>query len=297
MLDSHPLVAVPFESHFIPPMLELAGEIEADPGREIERYCDALESMDRFRAWELPIETVEEAIRRDAPPHDVPQMLRATYRAWANIRGKARYADKTPEYALAIRRIAAAFDEARFVHLIRDGRNVACSYLDTGVGPDTIEGAAVMWSRHVESARAAGGALGPSRYLEMRYERLVDDPETELRRLCALAEIAYTPSMLEYPANAASLLAGAKQPHAHSGIRQPPQRGMRDFRRELSAGDLFVFESRVGPLLTELGYVRAVPPRWTRHLHRSRHVSRAMLRRARSQVRRLPSLSPRRAKS
>ncbi len=83
----------------------------------------------------------------------------------------------------------------------------------------------------------------------MRYEELVASPEAELRRICELAALEYDPAMLDY---AGSVDVSAK-PHQQN-LQRSPTRGLRDWRRELSAADVTAFEEVAGDLLRELGY-------------------------------------------
>lgn len=86
--------------------------------------------------------------------------------------------DKHPLYALHIPLIHRIFPEAKVLHIIRDGREVAVSMMSAkkriGFGEGEIKGAAWDWARHVAEARREGGKLGPDRYLELRYEDLME---------------------------------------------------------------------------------------------------------------------------
>ncbi len=62
-----------------------------------------------------------------APPATYADAVRLLFRCYARLHGKERYADKTPPYVFEIPALAAMFPEARFVHVIRDGGNVAAS--------------------------------------------------------------------------------------------------------------------------------------------------------------------------
>ena len=72
--------------------------------------------------------------------------------------------------------LAIYFPESRFVHMIRDGRDVALALLDVPFGPDTPEGCAEYWMTRVTAGRSAGQRLGEGRYLEVRYEELLARP-------------------------------------------------------------------------------------------------------------------------
>jgi hypothetical protein len=222
MLDAHPLLAVPPESHFaIEPRLRLRRD----------RW---------FRLWGI-----------DAPDVrglDVADAVRAVFAAYAAAQGKPRYADKTPHYVSHLPLLAQRFPEARFVHVVRDGRDVALSLLEVPWGPDTIEGAALHWRRRVLEGRAA--ALPPDRYRELRYEALVADPERELRALAPWLDLDYDPAMLAYPERALVV----PYPEHHARLAAPPTAGLRDHRRDLSAEDRARFEAVAGDALRELGY-------------------------------------------
>jgi hypothetical protein len=100
------------------------------------------------------------------------------------------FLEKTPEHALYIGDIHACFPGARFVHLLRDPRDVTASLLaaerswGSRWAPSTARAAGRMWINYVSAARSAGATLSPSQFLEVRYERLRSDTETELKR-CA----------------------------------------------------------------------------------------------------------------
>src|SRR5204863_6414452 len=101
------------------------------------------------------------------------EAARAFYEAYAAKHGKPRWGEKTPQYLKTMKRIAGALPEASFVHIIRDGRDVALSLLDVSWGPSTIEDAAVRWTTQVRRARRKSRSV--ARSTEVRYEGLVVD--------------------------------------------------------------------------------------------------------------------------
>jgi hypothetical protein len=173
--------------------------------------------------------------------------------------GSARPVEQTPEMAFLVRAIPLAYPDARVVHIVRDGRDVACSLLekpwlraeqpradDAGVPygayarfwvePDRraefetaseARRAAWVWRSYVTAARAGDP-------FEVRYEELASDPE---RAGIALAEFLDAP--------AAVLVAALSRAHAGSVGRH---------RRDLTAEQLAEIEDEAGALLRELGY-------------------------------------------
>ena len=253
MLDAHPLVAIPDESHFVVPMLYHRRRYERD-GFDRERFLGDLLRHYGFRGWGLPADHVRAAFRED-PPGDVPAGIRRAFAAYAAREGKQRYGDKTPIHVLHVPLLAAGFPEARFVHVVRDGRDVASSYLEQSFGPRNVVEAALRWKRAVRRGRRAGAVVGPARYLEVRYEALVAEPEAALRRVCDLVDLAFDQAMLRY--HEASRVA-SERPH-YRNVARPPTPGLRDWRREMTPADVAAFEAVAGRLLEELGYRRGAP--------------------------------------
>ena len=93
--------------------------------------------------------------------------VRCFYEAYAKREGKPRWGEKTPAYVTKMRLIERALPEARFIHVIRDGRDVTLSVLDRTVRDYTAGDIARRWQRKIEKARAIEPKL--SHYIEVRY--------------------------------------------------------------------------------------------------------------------------------
>src|SRR6185369_1116749 len=114
--------------------------------------------------------------------------------------------DKTPGYSRHLPAIGTLLPEASFLHLIRDGRDVALSLRPQWFAPSReIEELAAHWRDGVETARRDGARC--RRYLEVRFEALVLDSERVLREICGWLELPYDSAMLDYPARVPTRLA------------------------------------------------------------------------------------------
>jgi hypothetical protein len=251
MLDAHPDMAIPDESHFVVPMLSRARRYERDGEFDTERFTADLTEHFGFRGWKLPLDEARAAFRAE-PFRSVADGLRLAFRLYARHHGKPRYGDKTPIHVLHVPLLADGFPEARFVHVIRDGRDVASSYLEQSFGPSTVAEAAIRWKRAIRRGRRGGRGLGPARYRELRYEELVEDPELHLRDVCAFLDLGFDPAMLRYHEEDR---VAAERPH-YRNVARPPTRGLRDWRREMSPDAVATFEAIAGGVLKDLGYPR-----------------------------------------
>ena len=256
MLDAHSRLAIPGESHFIPAMARHRERYERPEGLDAGAFAGDLIADRRFRDWGLPARAVRAGLVSHNP-QSLPDAFRVVYGAYAAHRGKPLYGDKTPGYARELPVLAELFPEARFVHLVRDGRDVVLSLreMDWAQHRGPLDTLARFWRTNVELASAAGAELGPHRYHEVRYEQLIDDPEDVLRGLCRFLGLRFEGTMLSYyeqPDGTGGI--PDRQHHAHALL--PPTKGLRDWRTQMSPEEVAQFEGIAGETLEQAGYAR-----------------------------------------
>lgn len=269
MLDSHPELAVPPETGF----LGLAPKLRGSGDRLRERFFTAVTGFGHpSPAWPdfgIPAEEFRSALRA-LSPFTATEGFRAFYRMYAARFGKPRWGDKTPMYCTQMDAIRRVLPEARFVHLIRDGRDVALSLRRMWFSPGPeIEAQAAYWRRCVRAARRAG--KGRADYLEVRYEDLVVDPRSSLERICGFVGLAYDEAMAQHHLRAAerlgehrarsgpdgSALVTVEQRLAQQESATHPANSARvqAWREAMDDRERERFRRVAGDLLRELGYV------------------------------------------
>lgn len=257
MLDGHPRLAIPPESHFVVALAARRCRLARRPAEALARIC----RHHRFAAFGLGAGEVA-AVAERVGPSTYAEAVRVVFGAYAAAHGKARWGDKTPGYVRHVGLLARLFPDARFLHVVRDGRAVAASVAGMPFGPSDPVAAAYWWRARVRDGRRAGGRLGPARYLELRLEDLVADPEAAMRRLLAFLGEPWSPEVLDHRSRAEAFLAGSeRRRRVHPHVMLPPTAGLRDWRAGLDARTARLLEAACWPLLAELGY-EAVTPSW-----------------------------------
>lgn len=198
-----------------------------------------------------------------------PQFIDAFASLCMQKTGKSRWAEKTPRNIGRIGEIFRCFPEARFVHVLRDGRDVACSLrthprhrVKNGklVPRDTwkrIAGCARRWRDDIEGSRPF---WSDPRFHTVRYEDLVLNPRPVLEKLMAFLGEPWDEVMLEH-AGAGSpfrdVTRFAQSPEALAAVSTA---SLGRWQRDLDARDRRIFKRIAGELLIELGY--AQDPNW-----------------------------------
>jgi hypothetical protein len=267
MLDAHPELTIPPETHFIPEVIRRANH--ENTRRRLVR------SITKHPRWgDFGLDEGEFRARaKQVRPLTAAGAIRCFYELYAEGQGKPRWGDKTPRYMRAMPRIARALPEARFVHLIRDGRDVALSQRERVIDDEDVTMAAMAerWQRRIVAAREGAAEIKDDVYLEVRYEDLVGDTEATLRRVCEFVELDFDPAMLDYHRRAGDRLAEMNRDldnadngivrtadnrlAAHALTTEPPTTNRSGrWRSEMTPAEVTEFERVAGPLLAELGY-------------------------------------------
>jgi hypothetical protein len=270
MLDAHPQLTVPPETHFVPELIEVAEG--GTPKPEV-----LLATITSQREWGDFKLSENDLLRRfqAIDPLTAGDALRAFYEAYAERVGKPRWGEKTPIYVKSMRRIESALPEARFIHVIRDGRDVALSIRDRATKEHPIDRIAERWVRRITRAREQAKRL--AHYKEIRYESLILDTEATLREVCEFYELPWDDAILDYHQRSAERLEEMKRELPDDGKRttlsvelrmkthartteKPDPRRVSRWRESMDRAERAEFESIAGPLLEELGYTTGDGP-------------------------------------
>jgi hypothetical protein len=269
ILNAHPQMAIVHETHWIP--LFFRDRIGLTPeGLVTEALIPRLLEHERFRRrfGKVGIGQVElEGLLQNDRPMPYAEFVSSLFDLYGRLQGKTLVGDKTPRYVQNMRLLHALWPGARFLHLIRDGRDVCLSAINWKERSAALAGrfstwsehpvttAAVWWKWRVRLGQEAGESLDPRLYAEMRYEAMVARPGEECVRICSFLGVPYDDRMLRFhegrTRNSPDLSA------KRSWLAITP--GLRDWRTQMSPEDQERFEAAAGDLLDELGYPRAVP--------------------------------------
>lgn len=309
ILGAHPQVATPQETDlfrvFMQPLVEAwdrqqAGATDASQARRRKGLPLAITEAEFTAAAATLVHTTIDSVGRMKPTATV-------------------VVEKSPAHSLSVDTVLQFAPEAGFVHIVRDGRDVAESLMAASVdgwgsrwAPDSVARAARVWEQHVRGARTASSA--PGGYVEVQYEALLGPDAARLvvgafavcgitvtlEEATRLVDANTFEAMRERGRVSESILTGGEAGDSELARGEPDgffrQGGTGGWRSTWSTADRQTFAAIAGDLLVELGYEaddrwvgrRVRPGLGRRALHGLANRGAALLRRGADGLERLP---------
>jgi len=262
MLAAHSRISIPPETWFLLPLVEQLPIDRALSGEELNRAIAIMTSDYRWPDMKV---TAEELHARAAglAGARMRDLVGIVYDIHLQRSGKARWGDKTPPYVRIIPQLAALFPGARFICLMRDGRDVAKSFQSLMVYGTTVWQNTIEWREANRWERKWLASEHASSMLHVRYEDLVIDPETTLRGICAFIGEPFEPQMLVWQ-NGVERLVPKRELHVHEKLgRGTRHEDVARWKREMSGREVFMAEAFMGHDLRRFGYeCRFRSPLW-----------------------------------
>lgn len=199
MMGAHPRLAVPFSTTGL--WYRTARRLD-DYDRlrtrgALARLVDDLCADERIRLWDVRLQ--REELLGGLPRGDYARLVERFHRRYAHHAGKDCWGCIDIDTLYEMDQANAWFPEARFVHIVRDVRDVALSHRTYPYGASNDAECAEQWARDVHANVKMGAILGARRYRVVRYEDLILAPEATLAGICDFIGLPYSPQMLDYP--------------------------------------------------------------------------------------------------
>ena len=252
ILAGHSRLHIPPETWFIRSLVcELPLTSELTPA-QIDRAVTIITEHDRWSDMGIAAGDLRRWVADDLQSPMLVDIINLVYREQLARTGKSRFGDKTPNYCEIVPELTVLYPGAKFIQVIRDGRDVAISYID------------LDWERYYECDRFQWTCAMAKRreylispyarqILEVRYEDLVSDLEGTVRRICAFLGESFEPAMLNW--HKLTTLVPARERHIHRKLDRPvlPYH-IALWRQRLSTLECFAIEACLHRDLEQLGY-------------------------------------------
>ncbi len=172
-------------------------------------------------------------------------------KSWQNISlqlGYRGFVEKTPKHVHCLSRIRRVVPQARFIAIVRDGRDVMASFLSRGFTP---EFAVQRW---IDDNAAILAASSLQNLIMTSYEALVTEPEAEVKRICEALGLTFAPDMLSGSDSGYGWIQGQTMGQRAEQTAKPIYDSRGKWKDKLSPSELDLFWSRAEPMMAKLGY-------------------------------------------
>jgi Sulfotransferase family len=204
------------------------------------------------------LDAAELSAKLDAECRTGGDFIRIVMEEVARKQGVPRWAVYDPDYVLHIERIKRDLPNALFLHIVRDGRDIALSLKKMGgfrpfpwsSNARGLLETAVYWEWMVRKGQHYG-RMYPDSYLEVHYEELVNEPK---KALAAVSQ--FIDQDLDYDHIQQAGVGRVKE--SNSSFLGEPELGRQNpvnrWKERLSHEDVVAIEALVGGCLEDVGY-------------------------------------------
>jgi hypothetical protein len=250
MLRQHPDIRIPLETHYFLHLdPAIYGFASLANKRDIETYIERVRQNSAHAGPGTDSELIDDLLERvragDAHPREL--FLWLLHRTTESQSGRL-VGEKTPAHWMKFDRIVSLFPDAKFIHIHRDPRAVTESLLRM----DWWNNKSISWTakyckRTLKACAVWEQRLGHDRFLEIEYQDLIEDAQSQLEKACVFLGTEFDPCMLDpdqYPAEL-----------KHFCMLDPKRKGM--YRECFSDAQIATIETVVGKkLMKSYGYSR-----------------------------------------
>lgn len=252
MLHAHPRIALPPETRFLLAAYRRRYEFgDLDEPQRREALAQWIVGTTQFGDLNLPPTQVIKEIT--AAPPTLGSALGTVFKMYADRFGKPRWGDKRPSYLRNLPVILRLFPDAQIVDIVRDGRDCVASLKEMPWSPLNFATMVDYWARSADASLRGARRYGPGGYHRVRYEDLVTDPETHLRRICEFLNEDYDPAMTRPSEMATAAVPAYKTWHKLTHKPITTER-VGSWRQRLTADEITLCETVFGRRLTRFGY-------------------------------------------
>jgi len=212
MLTSHSQICIPPECGFIQWWSKKYSKWDISDTKshlKVREYLDDLATSKKIETWKLDYQRLENLIV-DNQPNNYAELSLVVILLYASMQNKVPLVlgDKNNYYISHLSLLGKLYPNAKYIGIIRDGRDVACSYQEMNgihskskykpILPQSIGDIAREWDSNNQKILEFFALLRKKNYVFVKYEELLMRTEDALRGLCNLLNVAFEDRMLRY---------------------------------------------------------------------------------------------------
>jgi hypothetical protein len=255
MLNQLDEVVAPHPPHILQtffPLLGLYGDLtgKSNFSKLVNDVCDFVAANPV--PWQIELDN--RLIEDRCNSHSLIQIYKAIYETYAERKNSRVWCCKSMANLCYIPQIEKEGLKPLYVHLVRDGRDVAASFRKTIVGEKHIYYLAKQWKTDQETTLKYCQDLAPERYVLILYENLIHDAENTLKILCHHLGLTFDSKVLQFYETQEAKLTAEAGKMWNNVLRPVMEKNSNKFLSQLNEEEILIFESLAGKTLQQFGY-------------------------------------------
>lgn len=242
MLNCHPNIAVPPESFFwntFTNLMSYYGDLTKPD--KLHSFIDDVLSTPQISIWSPKV--TREQILQNLENPTMCGVFRSLMVSWAKLNNKSLWGDNTPQNIYYWKEIQQCIPDIKVIHIVRDGRDVALSYINSRFGPKTVYSAATHWTYCLDKIINIRSSIPVQQFHELRYEELLTNPEDSLKQICKFLNEDYSADMLSFYSNPIHYSSNVYDLE-HKNISKPLiKNNVNKWQNQMTGNDIRIFES------------------------------------------------------
>lgn len=258
MLNQLDGITAPHPPHILQvfsPLMARYGDLNEDNNffELINDVCGLVEK--NIVPWEaMPFDRKLLINRASVYPRSLEAVFFSVYDIYTKMTHNSRWCCKSLSNVHHIESIEKQEVLPQYIHIYRDGRDVALSFQKTPVGHKHYYHIAAQWHEEQRLALELKNRVGEERYIGIKYEDLMQNTRAVLHKLCLFLHVPFSEKMLSFfdsresskTASSGAMWENLTKPIMHQNIGK--------FRHQMKEKDIHLFESVAGDMLLHLGY-------------------------------------------
>lgn len=266
MLHSHPLICIPPECHFFLWLEERYGNFCSS---QLSDYVNDLFQSRKFETWKLDKSDLTNYLQAKIP-QNYSELTSSIYSFYANMNNKSdaiHWGDKNKLWKQKLSTIVKYFPNAKFIHIVRDGRDVACSFRELGQKsvdskyypklPVEVAEIASRWTTNLQFISDFLSTLNASNFVEIKYEDLVSSTRLQLQSLFHFLSLEYSEMSENYYVGKSFEDIEPKEFMQWKAklTSAPDVRNISKYKNEMTLKEIDAFEKIANGVLLKYGYL------------------------------------------
>jgi hypothetical protein len=250
ILNSHSKIAIPEDSDFLRPILKRKFTEKPLKGNSLKNLIVYLKKNQHFKLWNYNPSDFFKYLegRREI---SLKEFIESLYSSYNHHEGKTIWGDKTPSLFRKLDIISSLFPEAKFIHIVRDGRDTFDSWRRMDPLKNNASVVALEWRYKIWKIDNFLQKIPSANKVTIKYEDLIVEPGKVLKKICKVIDVEYEEEMLNFYKKSERYIG-----KHHSKLIFKPlfSKNLEKWKKNLNKREIEVFKLLAGRYLRKYNY-------------------------------------------